>query len=165
MKSNTMLERLLTLSLVLGGCDLIDIGDGDDDDDSAGDSTGGDGGSDTDDNDDTHGNVSLPITTHGGGEDSGEGTEGPDSAEGGADSSGGVDPSAGTDGGEACEPDLQVCLDEATIAVCVEGEAVALDCNDVCIELGAVGSFGCAFDETSGVDLCWCDDGSGGGGA
>jgi hypothetical protein len=169
MKTTTILHGALTAALLCMGCDLIDLGDDhdDDDDDAAETGTGDDGASDgaNDGANDDGGAQDGGSSPNSSGADESSGGDGAgDGADAGADEAGSSGPAGESSGGEACEPDTQVCVDDVTIAVCVDGEAILLDCNDACIEIGATGALGCFFDEESGVDVCFCDDGSGGSG-
>ncbi|MBL8943546.1 MAG: hypothetical protein JNK45_10375 [Myxococcales bacterium] len=164
MKTTTTLRHaLLTAAMLCAGCDLIDLGDDDDDKDPEGETTGdGETGSE----DGGSASASAGPTSAGGSQ--GSGADGSSGGAGEEDTSTPADSSGGGEGevtgGVACEPDTQACIDEATIGVCIDGEVVLLDCNDACIEIGGTAAIGCFFDEEAGVDLCFCDDGSGGSG-
>jgi hypothetical protein len=155
MKTETFLKHLLACTLLTSGCELLDdIADSDsDDDDDAGDTGDGDDGDDDDDDDDDGGEADDGGADETGGDDDG-GEDGP------ADEGGQTDAESGT---VTCEEGATVCLDEITVAVCVDGEAIPLDCNDACLELQGVPAIGCFFDDVAGADLCLCDDGSGSG--
>ncbi len=159
--TTTLCHALLTAAMLCAGCDLIDLGDDDDDDkDTAGETTGdgdtGEGGGSAS----ASGGPSSAGASDGSGADESSGGAGEEDSTIPADSSGGGE--GESTGGVACEPDTQACIDEVTIGVCIDGEVVLIDCNDACIEIGAPAGLGCFFDEDAGVDLCFCDDGSGG---
>jgi hypothetical protein len=167
MNTATILKSLLACTLLTTGCEFLDdIADTDGNDDDSDESGGDDEGEDADDDegDDDEGDGGDAGDAGDSAEGEGEGADEESEGDGADESEGeGDGESESEGGGAACEPDTMACLDEYTIGVCVEGEVVALDCWDACVESGYVGAFGCFLDDVSGSDLCWCDDGSGAG--
>jgi hypothetical protein len=158
------LKRLLALTLLASGCELIDLDDLDDDDDDdmseSGDDDDDDDGDEGDDDGESGEDDGADPSADGDAEESDGGGPVDETGDGGA-----VDETGdggAVDTGAHCEEGTAVCEDDATITVCVEGELLTADCGELCIEAGFFGALGCAYDEESGSDVCFCDDGSGG---
>jgi hypothetical protein len=55
---------------------------------------------------------------------------------------------------ESCGEDYTACTGPSSIEACLDGEYLALDCDEVC-DADEVAD-GCAFDAESGHDVCFC---------
>jgi hypothetical protein len=66
-------------------------------------------------------------------------------------------PDSGDDGPapqESCGEDYTACTGPNSIEACLDGQYLALDCDDVCDE-GELAD-GCAYDDELGRDVCYC---------
>ncbi|MEX1366663.1 MAG: hypothetical protein AB1Z98_26290 [Nannocystaceae bacterium] len=66
-------------------------------------------------------------------------------------------PPSGDDTGGSCQEGYQACVGGDAIEACIEGELYGFTCPEVCNELGFEVSLGCAFDESSGAEVCFCE--------